>query len=60
MLIFVGLQRYAKEPGPYQRQAAEIYDELRANIVRNVHKEFVRTGYAWEQYDAATGEGKRR
>lgn len=51
--------RYAKEPGPYQQQAAKIYNELRSNVVQNVYKEFVRTGYAWEQYDAATGEGKR-
>lgn len=23
-------------------------------------QEYVRTGYVWEQYDALTGEGKRR
>lgn len=27
-----------KEEGPYQQQAQEIYDELRKNIIDNVHK----------------------
>ena len=45
--------------GPYQQQAAEIYDELRTNIVKNVYKEYLRTGYTWEQYDALNGEGRR-
>ncbi|KAI8998865.1 glycoside hydrolase [Trametes punicea] len=50
---------YAAQEGPYQQRAREIYAELRRNIVDNVHKEYVRTGYVWEQYDAVTGEGRR-
>lgn len=29
---------YAVEPGPYQEKSQRIYAELRANIIRNVHK----------------------
>ncbi|GAA5975706.1 hypothetical protein JCM11641_005843 [Rhodosporidiobolus odoratus] len=50
---------YAKESGPNQIRAAEIYQELRDNVINNVYKEYVRTGSVWEQYDASTGEGKR-
>ncbi|KAJ8482276.1 hypothetical protein ONZ51_g5462 [Trametes cubensis] len=50
---------YAAQEGPYQERAQEIYAELRRNVVENVHKEFVRTGYVWEQYDAISGEGRR-
>ncbi|TFK26380.1 glucosidase I [Coprinopsis marcescibilis] len=50
---------YAKQPGPYQQRAQEIYKELRKNVVDNVVKEYERTGYVWEQYDALTGEGRR-
>ncbi|KAG8961017.1 Processing alpha glucosidase I [Tulasnella sp. 419] len=50
---------YAAEPGPYYEQAKEIYTELRKNIIDNVFKEYERTGYVWEQYDAVSGEGKR-
>ncbi|KAG6861740.1 hypothetical protein C0995_012745 [Termitomyces sp. Mi166 len=51
---------YAAQPGPYQARAKEIYSELRRNIIDNVFKEYERTGYVWEQYDAISGEGKRR
>ncbi|KAA1471225.1 glycoside hydrolase [Dentipellis sp. KUC8613] len=51
--------KYAAEEGPYQAQAQKIYKELRQNVIDNVHKEYERTGYVWEQYDATTGEGKR-
>ncbi|KAH8920581.1 glycoside hydrolase family 63 protein [Atractiella rhizophila] len=50
---------YAKEPGVYQQKAATIYSELRNNLIENTFKEYGRTGYAWEQYDALTGEGRR-
>ncbi|KIP04785.1 glycoside hydrolase family 63 protein [Phlebiopsis gigantea 11061_1 CR5-6] len=51
--------KYAVEDGPQQQRAKEIYDELRRNVVDNVFKEYQRTGYAWEQYDALSGEGRR-
>lgn len=50
---------YASVPGPYQERAKEIYEELRSNIIDNVFKEYKRTNYVWEQYDALTGEGRR-
>ncbi|KAK2460565.1 hypothetical protein APHAL10511_007035 [Amanita phalloides] len=50
---------YAAQPGPYQSKAKAIYTELRKNVVNNVVKEYQRTGYVWEQYDALTGEGRR-
>ncbi|KZT28597.1 glycoside hydrolase family 63 protein [Neolentinus lepideus HHB14362 ss-1] len=52
-------QTYAAQEGPYQKQAQEIYTELRKNVVDNVYKEYKRTGYVWEQYDSITGEGRR-
>ncbi|GAA5925452.1 mannosyl-oligosaccharide glucosidase [Sporobolomyces koalae] len=51
--------KYAKEAGPYQVQAGEIYSQLRDNVINNVYKEYKRTGFVWEQYDATTGEGRR-
>ncbi|SCV71839.1 BQ2448_4533 [Microbotryum intermedium] len=50
---------YAKQPGPYQTRAAEIYAELRKNVIDNVYKEYVRTETVWEQYDPETGKGQR-
>ncbi|KAI6109909.1 glycoside hydrolase family 63 protein [Pisolithus sp. B1] len=50
---------YAAVDGPYQERAKAIYTELRKNVVENVFKEYERTGYVWEQYDAITGEGRR-
>ncbi|KAF8911130.1 glycoside hydrolase [Gymnopilus junonius] len=50
---------YAAQAGPYQQKAQQIYKELRQNIVNNVFKEYERTGYVWEQYDAINGEGRR-
>lgn len=50
---------YATVDGPFQEHAKAIYTELRKNIVENVFKEYERTGYVWEQYDATTGEGQR-
>ncbi|KIY51084.1 glycoside hydrolase family 63 protein [Fistulina hepatica ATCC 64428] len=52
-------KKYMVEEGPYQGRAQKIYTELRKNIVDNVFKEYQRTGYVWEQYDALTGEGRR-
>ena len=52
-------QIYAAKPGPHQQRAATIYAELRTNVVTNVLNEYQRTGFAWEQYDGLTGEGRR-
>ncbi|THU99363.1 glycoside hydrolase [Dendrothele bispora CBS 962.96] len=50
---------YVEQEGPYQSRAQEIYKELRKNVIDNVLKEYERTGYVWEQYDALSGEGRR-
>ncbi|GBE82451.1 Probable mannosyl-oligosaccharide [Sparassis crispa] len=50
---------YGAQEGPYQQRSKEIYTELRRSVIDNVFKEYERTGYVWEQYDAVTGEGRR-
>ncbi|KAH9449564.1 hypothetical protein Pst134EB_020387 [Puccinia striiformis f. sp. tritici] len=50
---------YAKESGPYQTKAAELYEQLKKNVINNVFKEWKRTGFTWEQYDPINGEGRR-
>jgi len=50
---------YMVEEGPFQQKARELYTDLRRNVVENTFKEYQRTGYVWEQYDAMTGEGRR-
>ncbi|KAK7466923.1 Processing alpha glucosidase I [Stygiomarasmius scandens] len=52
-------ETYVVQEGPYQSRAQEIYKELRKNVIDNVFKEYERTGYVWEQYDAVSGEGRR-
>lgn len=52
-------KKYAAEEGPYRDLASEIYTQLRKNLVENIYKEYTRTGYVWEQYDANTGNGQR-
>lgn len=36
-----------------------LYKKLRSAVVENVFKQWKETGYAWEQYDPATGKGQR-
>jgi len=50
---------YAAQEGPYKAQAQKIYTDLRKNIIDNIHSEYERTGYVWEQYDALDGHGRR-
>ncbi|CAD6190810.1 unnamed protein product [Caenorhabditis auriculariae] len=52
------LKYYALQPGPYQSDAENIFQLLRANLVRNMANQFNRTGYIWENYDDRTGEGR--
>lgn len=42
-----------------QRRALALAAELRRRVVRTVYKSWAKTGFAWEQYDDVTGEGKR-
>ena len=43
----------------YQSRARKIYSELRSNIVKTVYDSWRQTGFAWEQYNDATGAGQR-
>lgn len=52
------LHYYAHIQGPHQRLSAEIYAKLRLNLIKNIYKEYDRTGHLWENYDDRTGEGK--
>uniref|UniRef100_A0A8C8S4D2 Mannosyl-oligosaccharide glucosidase n=1 Tax=Pelusios castaneus TaxID=367368 RepID=A0A8C8S4D2_9SAUR len=52
------LHHYASLAGPHQQQAAVLYQELRANLIANLYRQYVARGYLWEQYDDSTGEGR--
>ncbi|XP_028833404.1 mannosyl-oligosaccharide glucosidase [Denticeps clupeoides] len=52
------LHYYGNAEGPYQERAAAIYQELRTNIINNVYRQYVDTGYIWEQYNDGTGRGQ--
>lgn len=58
-LILSALHHYAQEDGPYKTRAAEVYAELRQNLIGNIVHNYFNSGYFWEQYDnAASGKGK--
>lgn len=57
-LAVKALRHYGKIKGPHAATARKIYDELRANLVNNIFRQYQRSGYIWEQYDDTTGEGK--
>ncbi|KAJ1212034.1 hypothetical protein NDU88_007378 [Pleurodeles waltl] len=52
------LRHYAGVDGPYREQAANLYQELRANLIGNVYRQYMETGYIWEQYNDSTGRGQ--
>lgn len=52
------LHHYGAVDGPYREKAAALYEELRTNIVNNVYRQYVETGYVWEQYNDNTGRGQ--
>ncbi|XP_077427821.1 mannosyl-oligosaccharide glucosidase [Vanacampus margaritifer] len=52
------LHHYSNTQGPYQEQAAALYEELRTNIISNVYRQYTETGYIWEQYNDLTGRGQ--
>ncbi|KAI9360766.1 glycoside hydrolase [Zopfochytrium polystomum] len=58
-LVLRYLDHLRKTPGAYAKDAADVYQKLRANVVGNVYKEYKRTGFVWEQYSGETGEGRR-
>ena len=58
-LIAGALHHYAHSEGPQRSRAAEIYAELRENLVGNLQREWERSGFLWEQYHPETGAGQR-
>ena len=52
------LDYYANTQGPHAALAAEIYGQLRRNLISNIVKEYERTGYVWEQYNDSSGQGQ--
>jgi mannosyl-oligosaccharide glucosidase len=59
-LALAALQHYATAAGGTQNgdQAADIYQELRKNVVENIYTQYRTTGYVWEQYNDTTGIGR--
>ena len=52
------LHHYRSIDGPHSAAADRIYHLLRKNLIDNIYKQYMRSGYVWENYDDATGEGK--
>lgn len=57
-LAIRALYHYGSLEGPYQDEAATLYQELRTNVFNNVYKQYQETGYIWEQYNDSTGRGQ--
>ncbi|KAG6016370.1 hypothetical protein E4U43_003755 [Claviceps pusilla] len=53
------LQTLAKQQGPFQERARDLYTRLRKNLVDTVYESWEKTGFAWEQYNPETGAGQR-
>jgi mannosyl-oligosaccharide glucosidase len=51
------LHHYGTVPGPHQSIAKDLYKSLRANIIKNMYKQYSQTGFVWEQYNDQTGRG---
>lgn len=51
------LHYYSNESGPYQKEAAKLYKELRMNVIQNIMRQYEKSGFLWEQYNDKTGHG---
>lgn len=57
-LVLDALKHYGEHPevdSKVRKQAANIYKRLRQNCVKNVHEQWEKTGYGWEQYNESDG-----
>ncbi|XP_051983087.1 LOW QUALITY PROTEIN: mannosyl-oligosaccharide glucosidase-like [Xyrauchen texanus] len=52
------LHHYGNIEGPYKEKASSLYQALRTNLINNVYKQYLETGYIWEQYSDSTGRGQ--
>ncbi|XP_068230220.1 mannosyl-oligosaccharide glucosidase [Palaemon carinicauda] len=57
-LAIRALHHYSSVDGPHRDLAREIYVNLRGNVVKNVLREYKRTGYLWEHYSDKNGRGE--
>ncbi|XP_074721407.1 mannosyl-oligosaccharide glucosidase [Strix uralensis] len=57
-LALRALRGYAEAAGPQRERAAELYRELRHNLVANVYRQFSESGFLWEHYSDSTGRGQ--
>ncbi|ESO96854.1 hypothetical protein LOTGIDRAFT_214385 [Lottia gigantea] len=57
-LALSALNHYSYTTGPYQNLAKSIYIDLRNNLVNNLYRQYIKSGYIWENYDDKTGEGR--
>ncbi|XP_040368208.1 alpha-glucosidase 2 isoform X2 [Rosa chinensis] len=57
-MILSSLYRYSTEDGPYREKARTIYDDLRGNLIRNVVRNYQKTGFFWQRFDQRNGKGK--
>ncbi|KAJ4316820.1 Processing alpha glucosidase I [Neodidymelliopsis sp. IMI 364377] len=58
-LAVQALLNVAQHPGSHQKRAAQLYTDLRTNLVTTVYESWKETGFAWEQYNPETGKGQR-
>ncbi|KAM6132367.1 mannosyl-oligosaccharide glucosidase [Pterocles gutturalis] len=57
-LALRALHGYARAEGPQRARAAELYQELRHNLLSNVYQQHAESGFLWEQYSDRTGRGQ--
>jgi len=51
--------KYARNPGPFQLLAREVYRNLRSALVSNMFREWRKSGTVFEQYSDNNGNGQR-
>lgn len=52
------LYHYSNKDGPHRDLARQLYLELRKNVINNVKKQYMSSGYLWENYNDRTGRGQ--
>ncbi|XP_054846005.1 mannosyl-oligosaccharide glucosidase isoform X2 [Eublepharis macularius] len=57
-LAVQALHHYSRQEGPFRQEAAALYQELRANLIHNIFRQYKESGYLWEQYNDSTGKGQ--
>lgn len=52
------LHHYSQLEGPHREKATSVYRELRINLIANLYRQYIDTGFLWEQYNDHTGRGQ--